>query len=54
MLPDGDFTGGSMSPVIDDNTSHLTDEDRHAIGIYLKSVPPSDEAPEEDGDEAPT
>ena len=38
MLPDGDFVGGAMSAVIDDNTSHLTDEDRHAVAVYLKSV----------------
>ena len=50
MLPDGDFTGGSMSPVIDDNTSQLTDEDRRAIGVYLKSVTPSSETA---GAEAP-
>ena len=39
MLPDGDFTGGSMGPVIEDNTSQLTREDRRAIATYLKSVP---------------
>lgn len=38
MLPDGDFTGGSMSSVIEDNTSRLTTEDRLAIATYLKSV----------------
>jgi mono/diheme cytochrome c family protein len=38
MLPDGDFTGGSMSSVIEDNTSQLTAEDRLAIATYLKSV----------------
>jgi mono/diheme cytochrome c family protein len=38
MLPDGDFTGGSMAEVIDDNTSHLTREDRLAIATYLKSL----------------
>jgi mono/diheme cytochrome c family protein len=38
MLPDGDFTGGSMAEVIDDNTSHLTREDRLAIASYLKSL----------------
>lgn len=42
MLPDGDFTGGSMSDVIEDNTSHLTAEDRKAIAIYLKSLVPAD------------
>jgi mono/diheme cytochrome c family protein len=38
MLPDGDFAGGSMAPVIDDNTSHLTGTDRRAIATYLKSL----------------
>ena len=40
MLPDGDFTGSSMGPVIEDNTSHLTREDRRAMAVYLKSLPP--------------
>lgn len=40
MLPDGDFTGGSMSDVIDDSTSKLTREDRLAIAAYLMSLPP--------------
>jgi mono/diheme cytochrome c family protein len=39
MVPDGDFAGGSMSKVIDDNTSHLTGSDRHAIAVYLQSLP---------------
>jgi mono/diheme cytochrome c family protein len=39
MLPDGDFAGGAMSSVIDDNTSYLTAADRKAIAEYLKSVP---------------
>lgn len=38
MLPDGDFAGGSMSSVIEDNTSRLTVDDRLAIATYLKSV----------------
>jgi len=38
MLPDGDFAGGSMARVIDDNTSHLTPEDRRAIAMYLTSL----------------
>ncbi|MBM4221020.1 MAG: c-type cytochrome, partial [Gammaproteobacteria bacterium] len=38
MLPDGDFTGSSMSAVIDDNTSQLTADDRRAIAAYLKSL----------------
>lgn len=41
MLPDGDFTGGAMSPVIDDNTSRLTAEDQQAIAVYLRTVPDS-------------
>lgn len=40
MLPDGDFTGSSMSAVIDNNTSKLSKEDRLAIATYLKSVSP--------------
>lgn len=40
MLPDGDFAGGAMSEVIDDNTSRLTPEDREAIAVYLESLPP--------------
>ena len=40
MLPDGDFSGGSMGEVIEYNTSKLTPEDRKAIAAYLKSVPP--------------
>ncbi|HEX7061599.1 MAG TPA: cytochrome c [Woeseiaceae bacterium] len=40
MLPDGDFAGGAMADVIDEGTSHLTDADRHAIAVYLKSLTP--------------
>jgi mono/diheme cytochrome c family protein len=40
MLPDGDFAGSAMVDVIDDNTSKLTAEDRKAIAVYLKSLPP--------------
>ncbi|MDX1604651.1 MAG: cytochrome c [Candidatus Competibacterales bacterium] len=40
MLPDGDFVGGSMSEVVDDNTSQLTPADREAIAVYLRSLPP--------------
>jgi len=43
MLPDGDFAGGLMSRVIDDNTSHLTPEDRRAIAVYLASLSPDGE-----------
>lgn len=41
MLPDGDFAGGAMSRVIDDNTSQLVPADRHAIALYLQTVPTS-------------
>lgn len=41
MLPDGDFVGSAMAPVIDDNTSRLTKADRRAIAVYLKSLTPS-------------
>jgi mono/diheme cytochrome c family protein len=39
ILPDGDYAGSAMVDVIDDNTSKLTDEDRKAIAVYLKSLP---------------
>ncbi len=39
MEPDGDFVGGSMAEVIDDNTSLLTPGDREAMAIYLESLP---------------
>lgn len=38
MLPDGDFAGGGMAAVIDDNTSLLTPADRNAIAVYLQSL----------------
>ena len=41
MLPDGDFTGGSMAAVIEDNTSRLTRDDRLAIATYLQALPPA-------------
>ena len=44
MLPNGDFTGGSMGPVISDNTSHLTDADRHAMAVYLRALEPLPDA----------
>ncbi len=40
FLPDGDFAGGAMTDVIDESTSHLSDEDRAAIAAYLRSLPP--------------
>ena len=32
---------GPMSEVIGNSTSHLTDQDIHAMAVYLKSLPPS-------------
>ena len=40
--PDGDYTGSSMSVVVDNNTSKLTKDDRLAIAAYLKSLPALD------------
>ena len=37
--PEGDSVGGAMAPVIR-NTSQLTPEDRHAMAVYIKSLPP--------------
>jgi mono/diheme cytochrome c family protein len=36
--PDFDNAQGPMEEVIEDATKHLTDEDRRAIGLYLKSL----------------
>ncbi len=40
FLPDGDFAGGAMTEVIEESSSHLSDEDRAAIAVYLRSLPP--------------
>jgi mono/diheme cytochrome c family protein len=40
MIPDGDFLGDSMAEVVENSTSKLTDADREAIALYLKSLPP--------------
>ncbi len=37
--PDFDVLGGSMAEIVR-NTARLTDDDRRAIAIYLKSLPP--------------
>ena len=39
FTPDYDTAGGEMVEVVE-NTSQLSDEDRHAIASYLKAVPP--------------
>jgi mono/diheme cytochrome c family protein len=43
-LPEGDSAGGSMARVIK-NTSQLSQEDRAAIAVYLKSLPPVEGPP---------
>jgi len=40
VLPNADFVGGQMGEVVDDVTSKLTEADRRAIIVYLKSVKP--------------
>jgi mono/diheme cytochrome c family protein len=37
--PGGDYAGDAMAEVIDNSTSHLTQDDRRAIAIYIKSLP---------------
>jgi mono/diheme cytochrome c family protein len=39
LMPSGDFVGAPMSEVVA-GTAKLTDADRMAIAVYLKSVPP--------------
>jgi mono/diheme cytochrome c family protein len=39
MTPLGDFVGGAMAEVVR-GTGKLTDADRHAVALYVKSVPP--------------
>ena len=39
MTPDGDNVDPPMADVVDD-TGKLTDADRHAIAVYIKSLPP--------------
>ena len=38
QTPDFDFVGGAMGEVVK-NTARLTDDDRRAIAVYLKSLP---------------
>lgn len=44
QTPDGDTAGGSMARVIR-NTSQLSADDRTAMAVYLKSLPPVDGPP---------
>jgi mono/diheme cytochrome c family protein len=38
MTPEGDFAGGEMAEVIDRSTSILTEGDRTAIAVFVKSL----------------
>jgi mono/diheme cytochrome c family protein len=38
QTPDFDFVGGAMAEVVK-STEHLTDADRRAIAVYLRSLP---------------
>ncbi|MDO8705687.1 MAG: cytochrome c [Sulfuricaulis sp.] len=38
--PDGDYAGGAMAEVIDNNLTQLTKDDRQAIAVYIMSLPP--------------
>ncbi len=40
MTPKGDFVGGEMSNVVDNQTSKLPKDDVQAIAVYLRSIPP--------------
>jgi mono/diheme cytochrome c family protein len=42
--PDGDYVGGGMGMVVD-GTGKLTQADRHAIAVYIKSLPPRASTP---------
>jgi mono/diheme cytochrome c family protein len=44
MTPDGDSVGGGMTEVVR-NTSQLPADDRMAIAVYLKSLPPVEGPP---------
>jgi mono/diheme cytochrome c family protein len=40
ILPDGDVLGGAMAEVVEDETSHWSDQDREAVAEYLFTVEP--------------
>jgi mono/diheme cytochrome c family protein len=44
MTPDNEYVGQGMADVID-GTAKLTDADRHAIAVYIKSLPPLPQTP---------
>lgn len=48
LTPHGDRVGSAMTPVIR-NIGQLSDEDRTAIAVYIKSLPPVQGPPRPDG-----
>jgi mono/diheme cytochrome c family protein len=44
QTPDFDYVGSGMAEVVK-GTGELTDEDRHAIALYVKSLPPKPATP---------
>jgi len=44
ITPGGDYLGGGMAQVVD-GTGKLTDADRHAIIVYIRSIPPRPSTP---------
>ena len=52
ILPDFDTFGGAMVHV-QENMAELCDQDREAIGLFLRSLPPLPDAPVEDGPPQP-
>jgi mono/diheme cytochrome c family protein len=44
IRPDGDYLGGGMAQVVD-GTGKLTEADRHAIIVYIRSIPPRPSTP---------
>ena len=51
ILPDGDVFGGAMAEMVEDATSHWTDQDREAVAEYLLTVEPLEDAPAPTGEE---
>jgi mono/diheme cytochrome c family protein len=44
LTPDGEFVGKGMADVVD-GTSKLSDADRHAVAVYIKSLAPLPQTP---------
>jgi mono/diheme cytochrome c family protein len=49
QTPEFDYVGSGMGEVVKYSTSKLTDEDRRAIAVYLKSLPPRTGAKKKQG-----